>query len=87
MTDQPPGDGSLHPDSTDQPRAAAAATEAAAARAGPEPVTDGSGQAPHAAKHGGATFGLALGSVGVVFGDIGTSPLYAFRVALNTAAD
>ncbi|MDZ4375875.1 MAG: KUP/HAK/KT family potassium transporter, partial [Phenylobacterium sp.] len=30
---------------------------------------------------------LALGSIGVVFGDIGTSPLYAMRVALaNTAS-
>lgn len=28
---------------------------------------------------------LALGSVGVVYGDIGTSPLYAFREALKTA--
>ena len=28
---------------------------------------------------------LALGSVGVVFGDIGTSPLYAFREALRAA--
>ncbi len=28
---------------------------------------------------------LALGSVGVVFGDIGTSPLYAFREALRQA--
>ncbi len=30
--------------------------------------------------------GLALGSVGVVFGDIGTSPLYALREALAHAA-
>ena len=30
---------------------------------------------------------LTLGSMGVVFGDIGTSPLYAFRVALQAAAD
>ncbi len=30
-------------------------------------------------------WGLALGSVGVVYGDIGTSPLYAFRVAVTTA--
>jgi KUP system potassium uptake protein len=30
-------------------------------------------------------FGLALGSVGVVFGDIGTSPLYAMREALHHA--
>ena len=29
---------------------------------------------------------LALGSIGVVFGDIGTSPLYAFREALGQAA-
>jgi KUP system potassium uptake protein len=28
---------------------------------------------------------LTLGSMGVVFGDIGTSPLYAFRVALDAA--
>lgn len=28
---------------------------------------------------------LALGALGVVFGDIGTSPLYAFRVALDAA--
>ena len=30
-------------------------------------------------------FTLALGSLGVVFGDIGTSPLYAFRIASSTA--
>ena len=29
---------------------------------------------------------LALGSIGVVFGDIGTSPLYAFREAVADAA-
>src|SRR5690348_3039102 len=28
---------------------------------------------------------LAIGAVGVVFGDIGTSPLYAFRLALAQA--
>jgi KUP system potassium uptake protein len=32
-------------------------------------------------------FALALGSVGVVYGDIGTSPLYAFREAVNAAAE
>jgi KUP system potassium uptake protein len=31
-------------------------------------------------------FALALGSVGVVYGDIGTSPLYAFREAAIAAA-
>src|SRR6185312_8586204 len=30
---------------------------------------------------------LALGSVGVVYGDIGTSPLYAFREAAMAASD
>src|ERR1700761_393372 len=32
-------------------------------------------------------WGLALGSIGVVFGDIGTSPLYAMREALSHARD
>src|SRR5437870_771622 len=33
--------------------------------------------------HGGSVWTLALGSIGVVFGDIGTSPLYAMREALS----
>jgi KUP system potassium uptake protein len=40
---------------------------------------------PPPAAHGHARarfWPLAVGSVGVVFGDIGTSPLYAFRDAL-----
>jgi KUP system potassium uptake protein len=32
-------------------------------------------------------WGLTLGSIGVVFGDIGTSPLYAFRVAVTGATE
>jgi KUP system potassium uptake protein len=40
------------------------------------------------AGHGSGKFWiLALGSVGVVFGDIGTSPLYALRAALNQFKD
>ncbi|WP_158964058.1 potassium transporter Kup [Chachezhania sediminis] len=38
------------------------------------------------AKKGHGTWWLALGAVGVVYGDIGTSPLYAFREALRPAA-
>jgi KUP system potassium uptake protein len=39
------------------------------------------------AAHGRAHFWKAtLGSVGVVYGDIGTSPLYAFREAVNAAS-
>jgi KUP system potassium uptake protein len=30
---------------------------------------------------------LTLGSIGVVYGDIGTSPLYAFREAVVAAAE
>jgi len=33
------------------------------------------------------TFSLALGTVGVVFGDIGTSPLYAFRESLAAISE
>jgi len=43
---------------------------------------------PEAHSHKKASlFSLALGSVGVVFGDIGTSPLYALKSALAHAAD
>src|SRR5581483_3521691 len=41
---------------------------------------DAEAHAPH------TFWALTLGSMGVVFGDIGTSPLYAFRVALQAAA-
>ncbi|MTW15403.1 potassium transporter Kup [Rhodoplanes serenus] len=36
-------------------------------------------------RHGSGFWGLTLGSIGVVYGDIGTSPLYAFREALRAA--
>ena len=40
-----------------------------------------------AGDHGSGRFwGLTLGSIGVVYGDIGTSPLYAFREALIAAS-
>jgi KUP system potassium uptake protein len=40
------------------------------------------------AEHGGGNFWvLALGSIGVVFGDIGTSPLYALQTALGQFKD
>ncbi|SNT27073.1 potassium transporter Kup [Tropicimonas sediminicola] len=44
--------------------------------------------APHAPDRSGPgrTATLTLGAVGVVYGDIGTSPLYAFREALRPAA-
>jgi len=47
---------------------------------GTEPAPSGPAHSPHK-----RFWALALGSVGVVFGDIGTSPLYAFREALGQA--
>ena len=41
----------------------------------------------HGEAHTTAGFGaLTLGSIGVVYGDIGTSPLYAFREAVLAAS-
>ena len=54
----------------------------AGAASGGSPFTDGSGLGAGIATHGSGFWGLALGSVGVVFGDIGTSPLYAMEEAL-----
>ena len=53
----------------------------------PAPTTPTSaGPSPHTPHP--ALIALTVGAIGVVFGDIGTSPLYAFREALNqTAAD
>ncbi|MCF8504639.1 MAG: potassium transporter Kup [Caulobacter sp.] len=53
----------------------ATAADAAAPTPTPKPASDG---------HGAQGFwALAIGSIGVVFGDIGTSPLYAMREALH----
>ena len=60
------------------------ADQAVDAKASEDPSHPGSGHASHG--HGKEGFwALALGSVGVVFGDIGTSPLYAMREALSHA--
>jgi KUP system potassium uptake protein len=48
------------------------------------PTTEPAAAGP-AHPHGKRFWPLALGSIGVVFGDIGTSPLYAFREALKQA--
>jgi KUP system potassium uptake protein len=56
-------------------QAALAAPRAAEAPTAP----DGGGHSP-------AFWAMAVGAIGVVFGDIGTSPLYAFRLALQQAA-
>jgi len=55
----------------------AATADAAATKPHPSDAT------MHHAHKGQGFWALALGSVGVVFGDIGTSPLYAMREALS----
>ncbi len=49
---------------------------------GSEAPANGTGRA----RFGAGFWGLALGSIGVVYGDIGTSPLYAFREAIIAAS-
>lgn len=46
----------------------------------PRPGSAVAAPAPHAT---GGLLGLTLGAVGIVFGDIGTSPLYAFRECIH----
>jgi KUP system potassium uptake protein len=55
-------------------------TNAAPARAAAQPASDTT------SRHS-PLVALTLGSVGVVYGDIGTSPLYAFREAVAAAGD
>jgi len=57
-------------------------TDSVIAPAGSGVPTNGGGETrPHA-----GLWGLAVGSIGVVYGDIGTSPLYALREAIIAAA-
>jgi KUP system potassium uptake protein len=49
-------------------------------------ISDTSTEAPAEASATTGFWALTLGSIGVVFGDIGTSPLYAFRLAVAGAA-
>jgi len=48
-------------------------------------ATDAGGEAGEGSQHDGQFWTLVVGSIGVVFGDIGTSPLYAFREAVHAA--
>ena len=47
---------------------------------------EAAGDHPVRVSRGAGFWGLTIGSVGVVYGDIGTSPLYAFREAARAAA-
>src|SRR5207248_8170544 len=52
-----------------------------------ETATSALGHPNAAAPRGSNLWTLALGSIGVVYGDIGTSPLYAFREAAVAAGE
>jgi KUP system potassium uptake protein len=58
-------------------------TDSAAAPQGSETPLEGGGGDARAPS---GLWALALGSIGVVYGDIGTSPLYAFRQAIIAAS-
>src|SRR5580700_10584846 len=77
------GTSARHPRSSDrmpgEPRRAA---RSVAAQIPAEPAPQTAKAIPHA-----RFWPMAVGAVGVVFGDIGTSPLYAFRQALQQATD
>ncbi|MFK4003921.1 potassium transporter Kup [Qipengyuania sp. NPDC077563] len=45
------------------------------------------GDSSHGNSHGASKAALAFGAIGIVFGDIGTSPLYAFRETFAGAAN
>ena len=56
-------------------------------QAAPAPAPPARAHDTASAHRGGNFWVLALGSVGVVFGDIGTSPLYALQTALGQFKD
>jgi KUP system potassium uptake protein len=60
---------------------------AQAAEQEPEPAptraSTAGGNPHHPAVHSGGLFGLAMGALGIVFGDIGTSPLYAVQTVFS----
>ena len=64
----------------DKPSGADAATLAVDSESPQQPAHRGTGPGAH---HLGNPWFLALTALGVVYGDIGTSPLYAFQVALT----
>jgi KUP system potassium uptake protein len=64
-------------------------THEPSAPAAGEPDTREAGVQPSGVQppdpHPGSLAALALGALGVVYGDIGTSPLYTFKTALQWA--
>ncbi|MFM2354343.1 MAG: hypothetical protein RLZZ528_79, partial [Pseudomonadota bacterium] len=51
------------------------------------PAANGAEHEDHDGHRQQSVIALAIGAIGVVYGDIGTSPLYALREALRPAAE
>jgi KUP system potassium uptake protein len=74
------------PPTSESADATAGAAHVPAAASTHAPMNNAGGDHGHTIGKGGK-FGLILGAIGVVFGDIGTSPLYALREAIDHARD
>ena len=82
-----PGDATSSGDvSAEPPCKSAEAADDADHHSHPQHQAGTHGHAGSTGLYSRATLGLAVGSIGVVFGDIGTSPLYAFQAAMVQAA-
>lgn len=64
---------------TSLPEFAAGSETPAAAAPADTPAATGAPSSEHDTHHEGKLMPLAVGAIGVVFGDIGTSPLYSLR--------
>jgi len=73
--------------SSTAPAAPAPEVPAAPAATEPPPAAAEPAHAPHAAPRGRELALISLGALGVVYGDIGTSPLYAIKECLAWAPD
>jgi KUP system potassium uptake protein len=67
----------------DPPSVPTPETEPAPRSDRPDPAREGERNRDHPSALGGGMSGLALGALGVVFGDIGTSPLYAMQTVFS----
>jgi KUP system potassium uptake protein len=80
------GTTATRPESASSPAGGDAPKDGPVRAATPTPSAPGQARSGEAAHKGNAWF-LALTALGVVFGDIGTSPLYTFSVTLSATGD
>ena len=76
-------DAAAHPVHTGAVTDARAGVPDAAALGDAQAARMAGGNPDHPAAHSSGLYGLALGALGIVFGDIGTSPLYAMQTVFS----